>query len=247
MTPPLKRKLIVLFFVAAVLLLPLAAQATLVEVPQSEWGGVTRTSPTEISGTLDWASGLSVFSSVTRIPDEQGFYVYQYNYSFNSPDGPQLKFVSHFIIQVSANTTGADFWTGGVNDHTGAGTLLLDTWNGQGGSNPEIPNPPGYIYGIKFEFNNQDPATATFFSYRAPVWGDFYVVDGKTPGAEVYAYNLGFGQVISLPFPPGGLDVNQYIITPDSAGGKIPLPPSALLLGSGLLGLGLIGWRRKRQ
>jgi hypothetical protein len=26
----------------------------------------------------------------------------------------------------------------------------------------------------------------------------------------------------------------------------VPLPPSALLLGSGLLGLGLLGWRRKR-
>jgi hypothetical protein len=29
--------------------------------------------------------------------------------------------------------------------------------------------------------------------------------------------------------------------------GMVPLPPSALLLGSGLLGLGLLGWRRKSK
>jgi hypothetical protein len=33
----------------------------------------------------------------------------------------------------------------------------------------------------------------------------------------------------------------------NSPGVPVPLPPSALLLGSGLLGLGLIGWRRKKS
>jgi hypothetical protein len=43
-----------------------------------------------------------------------------------------------------------------------------------------------------------------------------------------YDFANGFGQLIPDPI-------------------STPLPPSVLLLGSGLLGLGLLGWRRKRS
>jgi hypothetical protein len=58
--------------------------------------------------------------------------------------------------------------------------------------------------------------------------------------------NLYYDKNLAINAYLGGLD---YIIT-GGAGGMLiahtPLPPSALLLGSGLLGLGLLGWRRKR-
>lgn len=38
----------------------------------------------------------------------------------------------------------------------------------------------------------------------------------------------------------------QVVLTETFTGYNVPIPPSALLLGSGLMGLGLLGWRRKR-
>ncbi|MEJ2070402.1 MAG: hypothetical protein P8X58_08350, partial [Syntrophobacterales bacterium] len=59
--------------------------------------------------------------------------------------------------------------------------------------------------------------------------------------------NLYYDKNLAINAYLGGLD---YVIT-GGAGGMLiahtPLPPSALLLGSGLLGLGLLGWRRKRS
>ncbi len=60
------------------------------------------------------------------------------------------------------------------------------------------------------------------------------------PGSNDY-----FIEFVSFELGPDsstGLSGNcSFVATP------IPLPPTALLLGSGLLGLGLAGWRRKRQ
>ncbi len=39
----------------------------------------------------------------------------------------------------------------------------------------------------------------------------------------------------------------RVVLTETMTGYTAPVPPSALLLGSGLLGLGLLGWRRKRS
>ena len=37
------------------------------------------------------------------------------------------------------------------------------------------------------------------------------------------------------------------ILAGQTTGGVVPLPPSILLLGSGLMGLGLFGWRRRSR
>ncbi len=52
--------------------------------------------------------------------------------------------------------------------------------------------------------------------------------------------------------PPFGSAVPQatssgFVAYGGGAGGLVPLPPSVLLLGSGLLGLAALGWRRKRN
>jgi hypothetical protein len=54
-----------------------------------------------------------------------------------------------------------------------------------------------------------------------------------------YTFANGFGQLIP--------DDNTVFLVPEAASlAPAPLPPSLLLFGSGLLGMGLVGWRKKR-
>ena len=48
-------------------------------------------------------------------------------------------------------------------------------------------------------------------------------------------------------FVQNTLDASDAVKTGFAGNGVVPIPPSALLLGSGLLGLGLVGWRRREK
>jgi len=106
---------------------------------------------------------------------------------------------------------------------------------------------PSDIFGIKFG-GASGVVTHTFWSDRRPMWGDFYAVDGKdgVPGDKewVYAHNIGFGQQ-----PTPGTDGNylKWIPVPDTVGGEVPEPGTMVLLGSGLLGLGILARRRRKN
>lgn len=240
--PTFKKNLIVLLALAAVLLLQLAAGATMVSVPLVD--GTATNTITNLSGVVatgGWnpatGTGFSITSTVTQFVDQTGSIVYEYDYSVTVP----RKDISHIIIGVSQPPSGTNYqyWQGTVDNHT---TTLIpfaytDTSNGQ--SNPNLPTPPG-LYGIKFAGNGTS-LSLTFFSYNAPVWQDFYAKDGKDGGVKVTAWNTGFGATTS-PF------ASSYIIGPDSMGGgfqPVPLPPAVWLLGSGLVGLG--AWSRFRK
>ncbi|MEJ2071681.1 MAG: hypothetical protein P8X58_14985, partial [Syntrophobacterales bacterium] len=84
---------------------------------------------------------------------------------------------------------------------------------------------------------------------------------GGLIGAEVNYANkvvnniFGAFLAVNIYYDPDLL-INAYLLgkTYDFAGGlgqlkpdPTPVPPSVFLLGSGLLGLGLLGWRRKRS
>jgi hypothetical protein len=241
--PTFKKNLIVFLALAAVLLLPLAAGATMVSVPLVD--GTATNTITNLSGVVatgGWdpatGTGFSITSTVTQFVDQTGSIVYEYDYSVTVP----RKNISHIIIGVSQPPAGTyyQFWQGTVDNHTTALTpnLYTDTSNGQ--SNPNLPTPPG-LYGIKFP-ENSTSASITFFSYNAPVWQDFYAKDGKDGGVKVTAWNTGFGATNASPY------ASNYIIGPDSTGGgfvPVPVPPGVWLLGSGLLGLG--AWSRIRK
>ncbi len=240
--PTLKKNLIALLALAAVLLLPLAADATMVSVPLE--GGTATNTITNLSGVVatgGWdpatGTGFAITSTVTQLVDQSGAIVYEYDYSVTVPK----KDISHIIIGVSQPPSGTDyqFWQGTVDNHTS--TLIPSAYTdvSNGKSNPGLPTPPG-LYGIKFAENGTS-LSLTFFSYNAPVWQDFYAKGGEDGDVKVTAWNTGFGTT-NTPY------ASNYIIGPDSVGGgfqPVPIPPGVWLLGSGLVGLG--AWSRFRK
>lgn len=217
---PGKRTLIGLLAVFAVLMIATAASATGTLFA----GYLTTATAGDITATDGWAGtsdGFKIRWVVTEV--STGVVHYQY-YITNALNGGALaKDLSHIIIQVSDDATSANF--------TGLGDPTTYTATSEGNSNPNLP---GAIFGFKF-----DGTTIDFYSTREPMLGNFYAKDGVDPTSnhiDVTAWNTGL---------TGG---TGFISVPDSGDFVVlPLPPSALLLGSGLLGLVGLGWRRRKN
>lgn len=201
--------------------------------------GSRSTSDGGVIGTQNWGTGGDGFKVSWNITFD-GTSTYHYVYSITDATGGALsKDMSHFILQLSSNITGANF-ASNIFNITGATAGLPTTFSPSdpGNSNPGLP---GDIYGVKFDtFTDASQPTISFDSTRQPIWGDFYTKDGVNSGNDVFAYNSGFGT------QPNGstTDFTPWIPRPDT-NVAVPEPGTWLLLGS-TLGLVAIG-RRYRE
>ena len=133
--------------------------------------------PTGITATAPWSDGMTISWVVTQ----QGDMSWKYQYTF----GYEFKAISHMIVAVSPDVTANDFWSYNHAEHA------INTFSGADPSNPGMPSA---LFGLKIDVTNEDEANYfEFVSSRAPVWGDFYVKDGKYGGNDVYAFNSTFG------------------------------------------------------
>jgi hypothetical protein len=154
-----------------------------------------------------------------------------YQYTFEVP----VKAISHVLIETSPGIT----LLAGT---TVSGREGPTTFSARKNSNPGMPGP---LFGLKFN-TTLDPLIYSWQieTDRAPMWGDFYAKDGKTGGAEVYAYNINFG--LAAPIYVQGVSADGFALVPDTVTGGPAVPvPAALWLFGPALGA-LTAARRRR-
>ena len=222
-------------FLFFLLLLPLTVNADRICVDPAYWTG-SRSIGNGITASGGW-DGIEDhgFQINWEISYDSNSKKYTYTYTFSGKSGTVLsKDLSHWILEVTNPSDASDFT---IN------TLEYPAFSegpAEFTSNQGNPGMQGNIYGIKWETNQ---LTFSFDTAKRPVWGDFYAKDGKDckecKDCEwTYAYNTGFGNEPTL-----GGDFTNWIPTPDGDC-VVPVPSTLLLLGSGLLGFGLLSRRR---
>ena len=224
-----------LLLIIPVILLIIAVQ------PASAFIG-TISAPEGITGAEPWASEMSLTWDITQMSGG----IWHYEYTFAYGELSQRKGISHFSVAISAVATIDDFWKteGNANDKTGLEVGFFED-NGSS-SNPGLPSE---FYALKIDADEiGSDVYFDFYSFKDPVWGNFYIKDGVYGDYNdpVYAYNTDWWDPDPTAPPEDGLLQDATgapiykILRPDST--PIPEPSTLLLLGSAL---GLAGGIRR--
>jgi hypothetical protein len=214
--------------------------------------GTTPASELTLQTILDNTFGSGVIDAAT---DQQKTAVFS---TAGIPPGGSL-IVPVLVAEYSGNATNQTFGLWSANDTTGT----IYTAQIFGGAN--IPFNSATIVWLTSDSGTitlgANPSTT--FNNIPYNWFGFYYGFGST---TLYSYdglndpqNLGTAAILAYKKPSGAAwvfgcddlgvdaDYNDMVVKVESIESAVPLPPSVLLVGSGLLGLGLLGWRRRKE
>lgn len=182
--------------------------------------------PSGVGGIGTWGDDLKVEWWVEQQADNSWFYKYHLT---DTNGSPLVKAISHWYVEVSPNVTENDFWGFG-----GAWSFVNETHGGTPFENA-----------LKLDYGDDDQIEWSFYSWKTPVWGDFYAKGGSTggpAGQTLYAWNSTFGDPDPQD-PAADGSINFKVLRPDSIT-TVPEPATLGLITLGLAGLAL---RRKRK
>ena len=232
----MKRFLAIIFALAA----GMAARASvLVDEPCLSGYRSTAADITAYGGWTQQDGGIRMSWNITRVGS---LWSYSYTVADNvAPDATITPLVSHFLLEVSPTITGDNAQQ--IIQGISFVNPVLYTADPQSpdnrspGGNGGNPNLPSDIYAVKFDGGC---FAWSFLSTRAPIWGDFYLKDGKQSGIVTVAWNSGFGTDPA----EGATDFSGWIPTPDTYGmEEVPEPSSILFL---CIGLTAVATARRR-
>jgi len=183
----------------------------------------------------NWAGNTITMSwTVTNEDASHPGYDWRYSYEFNI--GAKKTALSHIIIETSPSFTRAD-----IIGIAGAALECVELQKVQSG-NPDMPSD---VYGLRFSPNSETlDAQFSFFSDRAPVWGDFFAKGGHGD----IAYNRGLtAQDCDPASAPGNGSFQNHILRPDKSSCVVPLPAASwagMVLGIAMAAVRIIHRRR---
>jgi hypothetical protein len=237
-----------ILLLVALLLLPVALSAQTFTGSLYTPGGVT--------GSSYWNSnsddGFRISWNISRQNDGN----WRYRYYVSDEDGYNLDCqLDRIIIEVSPTATASDFWNFRW-DGNSFGSWSINNYS----ANSTYPNMPQAMYGMRLTApsNRGYDFNFSFYSDRAPTWGDFYAKSDYSNGSTSTAWNEDFTMADPNAAPEDGLltgasggSINK-ILRPDTVTGSgahdsVPEPATLLLFGLGATGVGLVRRLRNRK